>query len=45
MGLGSNASEATLKVMPATAARVTLEKLLAYLNCKALAGYVDIVEF
>ena len=46
MGLGSDVSETTLKTSsPATAVHVSSEKLLAYLTCKALAGYVDIVEF
>ena len=45
MGLGSDASEATLNTCHATAKHVPAEKLLAYLNCTALAGYVDVVEF
>ena len=45
MGLGSDASEATLQLAPATAKHVPAEKLLTYLACTALAGYVDVVEF
>ena len=45
MGFGSDASEATLKATPATSVTVHADKLLTYLTCSALAGYVDIVEF
>ena len=45
MGFGSEASEATLKVTPATSKVVPPEKLLAYLSSRALAGHVDVVEF
>ena len=45
MGLGSEASEDTIKAVPAHAYQVQAEKLDAFLQKPEMAGYVDIVEF